>query len=477
MLAMDRPRGLLVSFAACLQHRELPPMGMLTSMPGSLTTHPHRSQRHVRLAASCAALGLCLCAAAALGQSAPDTTPTNSPAQPAPAAAGPRPLDLAALVAEALDRNPSLAAMRLKREAMDQERRLARAFANPFFAVENMNEAGKLRFPDSPETRLGIEQPIAGWGKRHLRGEVAQRAAEVMGHEYLAMCREVTAMVKETYYELYAVQKAQAIARAEDELIKRLVKAAETRYATGAVTQQDVLKAQTEGAMLRARLFEWEAREAALRARLNALLHRAPDAAVGRAATPPRRWALGSRAPLTEQAVKHRSEVRAAEVTTLRDEAVRQLAGQEYFPDFSAGLQYVFVAQENDMMNLMLGVELPLWGRRNRALLDQADLQLQSGQAALAATRSRVQADVGEAWAALHAAQKTLDLYEKELLPQADARFRASESAYSAGKADFMDLLESERFLLEARLMQAMAEGDLGTRQARLERAVGRDLP
>jgi outer membrane protein TolC len=135
------------------------------------------------------------------------------------------------------------------------------------------------------------------------------------------------------------------------------------------------------------------------------------------------------------------------------------------------------VADEDDMLNLMLGVDLPIWGRRNRANLKQADLTLQSSQAALAAARSRVEADVAESWAALLAAQKTADLYETELVPQADARFRASEPAYAAGKTDFMDLLESERFLLEARVMHAMAEGSLGMRQARLEQAVGRDLP
>jgi hypothetical protein len=38
-----------------------------------------------------------------------------------------------------------------------------------------------------------------------------------------------------------------------------------------------------------------------------------------------------------------------------------------------------------------------------------------------------------------------------------------------------MDLLESERFLLDARLMRAMAEGDVGMQGARLDWACGAD--
>ena len=37
----------------------------------------------------------------------------------------------------------------------------------------------------------------------------------------------------------------------------------------------------------------------------------------------------------------------------------------------------------------------------------------------------------------------------------------------------FLELLESERFLLNARVMEAMAEGNLGIQLARQERAVG----
>jgi outer membrane protein TolC len=96
--------------------------------------------------------------------------------------------------------------------------------------------------------------------------------------------------------------------------------------------------------------------------------------------------------------------------------------------------------------------------------------------AARQATEQQVALDVQDASFKLLTAQRTLELYKTELMPQAEARFNASEAAYRTGQTDFADLLESQRFLLSTRIMAAMAEGDVGMQSARLERAVGRDL-
>ena len=101
---------------------------------------------------------------------------------------------------------------------------------------------------------------------------------------------------------------------------------------------------------------------------------------------------------------------------------------------------------------------------------------IESSQASLEAAVRQTSYDVQDAWFKLQTARRTLELYRKTLIPQAETRFRASDASYRTGKVDFIDLLESERFLLSARVMVAMAEGNLGIQLARLERAVGTDL-
>ena len=54
---------------------------------------------------------------------------------------------------------------------------------------------------------------------------------------------------------------------------------------------------------------------------------------------------------------------------------------------------------------------------------------------------------------------------------------READAVVPSKGGDFMDLLESERFLLSARLMHAMAEADAGMQRARLDWALGRGAP
>ena len=103
----------------------------------------------------------------------------------------------------------------------------------------------------------------------------------------------------------------------------------------------------------------------------------------------------------------------------------------------------------------------------------EAEKMVESSQAALEAAEKQISYDVQDAHFKSVTAKRTVDLYKNSLIPQADARFKASEAAYRTGQVSFLELLESERFLLNARVMEAMAEGNLGVQLARQERAVG----
>lgn len=154
----------------------------------------------------------------------------------------------------------------------------------------------------------------------------------------------------------------------------------------------------------------------------------------------------------------------------------RQVKQKESMPDYRLGLEYRHFGRSDDMMMFTISVDLPIWETKYEAGVREAEKMKASSEVAKTASERRSALDVQDAGFKLQTARRTLDLYRKDLIPQAEARFRASESDYQTGKVDFMDLLESQRFLLGARVMVAMAEGNLGMQAARLERAVGLDL-
>jgi cobalt-zinc-cadmium efflux system outer membrane protein len=392
-------------------------------------------------------------------------------------------LTLEQTVDAALRDNARLRAMRAKWEAMRERPVQETTLPNPMLMLKGQNAPEKFR-SSTQEARVELQQEFPWPGKLGLRGEVASKEAEAMQREYEAMQREVLMMVKETYFDLYAVQRTLAITRNEQDVLKRMEAISETRYSTGAVGQPDVLKAQAELTMLKQKLLELDQQQVVLKAKLNQLLNRRADAPLGLAVTEPQREFALEAEELFRLAAKTRPEIKQAQAEIQRRQAQRQLMKKEFFPDYRVGLEYGHMdagfsdfSMADNVVMLTFGIDLPIWQTKYRAGVREADKLIESSRAALESAQTQAAYDVQDAHFKLLTARRTLELYQTALIPQAQARFEASEAGYRTGKVDFLDLLESERFLLNARVMAAMAEGNLGVQAARLERAIGTELP
>lgn len=384
-------------------------------------------------------------------------------------------LTLSAAVDLAVRDNANLKNLRAKWEAMQERPTQAGALLNPMFSYGAMDMASGGAWPDTSEKRFMLQQEFPWFGKRALRKGIAVKDAEVMKRELDSMTLEVIMTVKESFFDLYAVQKVIAITREEEEIIRRMAKVAETMYATGERAQVDVLKAQAEITMLKQKLFDFLAQENTLKAKLNTLFNRRADSPLGAVVTPPETGFSSNVDALFVRAVKNSPEVQAAQAQIERYDLERKLMVKESMPDYKLGLEYRDYAASDDMVMFTISVDLPVWRSKYQAGVREAEKMRASSQATREVAERQSALDVQDAYFKLLTARRTLDLYRTELIPQAEARFSASEAGYRTGKVDFMDLLESERFLLNARVMTAMAEGAMGMQAARLERAVGGD--
>jgi outer membrane protein TolC len=84
---------------------------------------------------------------------------------------------------------------------------------------------------------------------------------------------------------------------------------------------------------------------------------------------------------------------------------------------------------------------------------------------------------VGESAAKVEGARRSVQLYREGLLSQAELSFRSALAAYQTGRVEFVNLLEAQRALREARMGYYKATVGFLQNLADLERAVGRELP
>src|SRR5207244_4888173 len=98
----------------------------------------------------------------------------------------------------------------------------------------------------SQNTIIGLSQKFPFPGKLSLKEEVANRSAEITEQALRAKERDLTARVKQTYYDLFLAHKAIQIHHEQIDLLKQFFEIANARFRAGKGSQVDVLKAQVE---------------------------------------------------------------------------------------------------------------------------------------------------------------------------------------------------------------------------------------
>lgn len=375
----------------------------------------------------------------------------------------------------AMERNPSLAAARLRAAAARDRPAREGALPNPMVGASAEDRAPDFRVGGASMTKLEVEQPLPGFGKRSLRRQVAQADLETARLSVEEKRLGLKLSITEAAYGLNAAHKTVALIHGEVEILKQLESITRTKYATGGADQQDVIKAQAEVTMMQQRVIDAQSRVTSLKARLNTLMGRNADADLGEVTVPPSpAWPQPNLSNWLVRAESQNPDLGKARAMAARSRLEERLARREFFPDLvlRAEVTRDRGADETFVM-LGIGVELPLQIAATRAGVREADRMARAAESELEAMRQETEYMLQDIASCCASAWQNLELLKTQLTPQAEARYKASESAYSAGKGDFLDLLESQRFRLNVRLTTVMTEAEVATQFARLERLLG----
>ena len=430
----------------------------------------------------------------ATGLAAASLLPTLAAAQPA--SPGPDTLDfyaaapdLRAYVTAAVERNPALLESQARHQAARQRVPQARALPDP---VVGFTQA--LR---SVETRVGpqrnsitLSQAFPWFGTLELRGRVALLEATALHHLHEAARRDVVAQVKEAYYDLGYLDATLGLAREEQSLLEHYETLARARYATGQGLQQAVIRLQAEITRVVDRQHLLERQRATLAAHLNTLLDRPakePVPAVPALARPP---VNVDREQLYRLGERNRQELQAAGALIEGSEWSIELAHKSARPGFTASVGVTNVGRRDDpaglpplpdngknALTVSLGVSLPLWGAKYRAGVEQANEELRAHTQRRAAARNVMHMEVEDAVVRLETLDRQIDLLDTVLIPQTEEALRATETAYETGQLGVLELLDSERTLIDVRTMRARYLSDLLIALTALERAIATGVP
>ena len=385
------------------------------------------------------------------------------------------------LLEEARFSNPRLKAARARWEAATKRPSQEGSLPDPRVSVRNFGvgrPVSTLNTSNFSFVSLGVSQEIPFPGKLKLRKNVALEEARAEKQRYQQLELDVLSRVKLHYYDYYYFAKALETVAMDRDLLAKFVKIAETRYAVGKGTQQDILRAQLELTLLRDREEVLrQGRDSAVAA-INTLLDRSPDDPLG----PPEEL---EQAPfptevteLYQQAQQHSPALRAQEHEVSRNAAALNLSRKGYRPDFRVGFEWQHTGSMfRDYYVAAFEAKIPLYfWRKQRLGVEEAASKLVEARHTYQARRRDLLFQIKGHYLMARAADRLVSLYKTAIIPQATLALESAISAYEVGSADFLTLISAATILLDYELEYYKQLASYQQALARMEPVVGKTL-
>ena len=392
---------------------------------------------------------------------------------------------LAGLLAYAREHNPEYAAMRHEADAAAQRVQSAAALPDPVLRTELMdiaNQGTDKGVSLSPSqvggTRYTLMQSVPWYGKRGLQREVAEARFAQSGGQVAATWAELSEKIKSVYATYFFLSASEQLTRETLDIVNSLEQVAQTRYANGLGTQQEVIRAQVEQTDLRSELLDLENEQHHAHGRLNTLLSRPAMAPL---AQPAQLRALPVTAqldyPQLEEKLRARNpQLMIADARKNEADKSRELAYTNRYPGFTLGVAPTQSGSAIKTWDLMVEFNIPLQQGSRRSQEREAGAMLAATGARKETLLNQLLADLSESMSSLETARRTESLIATRLLPQAELTYQSALTGYETGKVDFATLLDAQRQILKARQQQLKAQLEAQLRLAEIERLLGEEL-
>ena len=390
-------------------------------------------------------------------------------------------LTLKRAIEEAKLNNPAIQALRQNVKAKEARARAEGVLDDPTLRIEMMDLSKENPFPtpgNAMETRYEISQMFPYPGKLSLEKRMALLEVLMTDSEVKVKELETIAMVKEAFYEYMLLEISIKTLEELKGLLSNMIRIAETKYAIGDVSQQDVIKAQVELTMLLSEVIELEAEKNVVQTEMKSILNRPQDdntLFTSLEELPKERVKLPL-GDLTNKALEVNPilKIMRYEVEVKKIEV--ELARKNYYPDFMLGIAPIQRDGRFDAWDAMFQINIPVWRVKYNNQVEEGLNMAEASRSKLKAEENMINAKVKEGVVKAETADKIRTLYETSLLPQAELSFESALKNYQSGKVDFLMLLDTERLLKKTRIDYIGAVITYYKRLALLERVVGEEF-
>jgi cobalt-zinc-cadmium efflux system outer membrane protein len=391
------------------------------------------------------------------------------------------PTPLSQLLAEAGANNPQIS-------AADHGARATRLMApqvttlpDPKFTYQQFSVGSPKPFAGYTNSNfayvgIGASQELPYPGKLRLRGEVAKRDADTMQAEVDVTRTSIADAVKADYLQLAYLQQTLGILRQNETVLDQLIQDATAHYRVGQGMQQDVLQAQVNRTKIVKEITMHHQEMGQLQAHLKGLLNReqgSPDVVTEELVETP----LKRSSDELLGVVRQNDPQILVDVSSIRkQDAQLASAKREGKPDFEVGYMYENTDRKyRDYYMFTFDVRFPRKKRVNAEIAEATEKRAESQQTLDAHLQQQL-AEVQEGYVKAASDEELLNEYRDGLIPQSDAAYRATLSAYASNREQFIHVLSYFTDTLNLKLEYVQTLVDHEAALAHLESLTGATL-
>lgn len=407
----------------------------------------------------------------------PPQEPTHAPTAPVQVEEPTGALTLRQVLALALMHNPELAAFSWEVRAGEARVLQASLRPNPEVSVgsEHFGGTGAVRGTGAAETTMAFSQLVETAGKRAKRTRVATLERDLAGWSYESRRLDVLTEATASFVDVLTVQHRLALL---EELVGLAQKVRDTmaeRVTAGKSSPAEEMRAGVALANARVEV-QHAQRELELRRKRLAAAWGSTNVTFERVEG---ELTTVKPIPTDEQLatlIAQNPDV-ARWVTEMEERrAVLELERAKRIPDVApwVGPRYYSVGGD---VGFLAGVSVPLpLFNRNQGAIREARYRVAQAEDARKAAALQAHKSLLAAYQDLSVAFVEATALQSDVLPLAQKAYEATNERYLQGMFGFVDVLDAQRALFEARTHYIQALGDYHKAVAEVERLIGQSL-
>lgn len=376
-------------------------------------------------------------------------------------------LTLAAALDLAFHANPEIAVARREAEANEGMIQQAGLIPNP--ELSTLVEDTKR---ETRTTTVQINQAIELGSKRGARINAAERGRDFAQMELMGKQAEIRATVISAFYDVVVAQERKRLAQESFELSQRATLVASRRVTAGKVSPVEETRARVAESGVRIELAQ-AANDLDLARRKLAATWGSSKPGFERVENPETELpAITALTELTER-LQQSPSLQRAKIEVARRQAMTEVERSRQIPDVTLSLG----AKRDEQMGrnqavIGLTIPLPVFDRNQGNVLE-ALRRTDKARDELLATEVNLNLELGSAHGRLSTARMEAQLVKDEILPGAQRSYEATTKGFEFGKFNFLDVLDAQRTLLQARSQYMRSLSEAYRAAADIDRILG----